>query len=64
MEWLIILLIVAGIIVLVAWLTGKLSRSSRPELPGQICPKCGSKKVRWAGYADRKECAKCGKIFG
>jgi hypothetical protein len=64
MPWLIITLIIIAIIVLVVWLSRKLSQNTRPEIYGQTCPQCGSKKARWAGYADRKECAKCGKIFG
>jgi ribosomal protein S27AE len=36
---------------------------SRHRIQGATCPKCGSDKVFWAGYSDRRECAKCGKIF-
>ena len=36
----------------------------RPEHVDKIsCPRCGSHSVRSAGYADRFECKKCGKIF-
>ena len=63
MPWL-LLLILIGVVVLIIWLSGRSSRKNNSRIPGQICPKCGSEDVRWAGYSDRKECAKCGKIFG
>lgn len=28
-----------------------------------LCPRCGSDAVRSAGYKDRWECLKCGKVF-
>ena len=39
------------------------SKINRPRIYNQKCPHCGSDKVYSAGYSDRKECGKCGKIF-
>ena len=39
------------------------SSAHREIIRGHPCPYCHSDKVQWAGYADRKECRKCGKIF-
>ncbi len=63
LSWLIILLVIVVIGVIV-WFSRRPSRSERTKIRGQTCHKCGSSDVRWAGYSDRKECAKCGKIFG
>lgn len=64
MTWLIFVIIVIVILGVVIWISRRPPSDGRQEIHGQVCPKCGSKHVRWAGYADRKECAKCGKIFG
>jgi ribosomal protein S27AE len=64
MGWLILVLLLMVIIGLIAWFSRRPSGNTRRKIHGQICPKCGSKDISWAGYADRKECAKCGKIFG
>jgi len=31
---------------------------------GLTCPNCGSNQIGRAGYGDRFECKKCGKVFG
>ena len=31
---------------------------------GITCPRCGSDQIKGAGYGDRLECKKCGKVFG
>jgi ribosomal protein S27AE len=62
--WIILgLIAVTGVI----WLIVRTVRPprKRQRIHGATCPKCGSTKVFWAGYSDRKECGnkKCGKIF-
>jgi len=61
-----ILLAVIVVVVLIWILWRRRSGSSgdtKPRIHGQRCYSCGSDEVHWAGYADRKECGKCGKIF-
>ncbi|HEX7364222.1 MAG TPA: hypothetical protein VF366_03540 [Dehalococcoidia bacterium] len=60
--WIILGLIAVGAGI---WLIVRSARPSRKRqrIHGVTCPKCDSDKVYWAGYADRKECGKCGKIF-
>jgi branched-chain amino acid transport system ATP-binding protein len=54
--------------VISAYLGEKAKSSAEPSgrkqrISGATCPKCGSKEIFSAGYSDRKECSKCGKIF-
>jgi hypothetical protein len=35
----------------------------RQRIRGQVCHECQSTDIYWAGYADRKECGRCGKIL-
>jgi ribosomal protein S27AE len=60
--WVLIGLAAIGLVV---WLIIRNARPSRSRnrIQNAICPKCGSSNVFWAGYSDRKECTKCGKIF-
>jgi hypothetical protein len=61
-TWIILGLVAVGVVI---WLVVRSARPSRSRhrIEGATCPKCGSNKVFWAGYSDRKECGKCGKIF-
>ena len=64
MLGILIAVIVVGVLAWILWQRRADSRrSSRPKIRGQTCPSCRSDDIHWAGYADRKECAKCGKIF-
>ena len=55
--------IVIGIVVWLILRRRKSSKGKRPRLYGQTCPRCHGQDIYYAGYADRKECGKCGKIF-
>jgi ribosomal protein S27AE len=62
--WILLALVVVGVdIWLIRSKTAKSSDRHRAKIGGQTCPNCGSDEVYWAGYSDRKECGKCGKIF-
>lgn len=59
-----ILLIIGVVIatVIISLIVKKAQSPKRISIRGIKCPKCGSKKVYWAGYSDRKQC-KNGHIF-
>lgn len=66
MQYLFIILLAIVIGVVVWWFIsrrGKSPKNKRPRIYGQTCPRCHSEDIHYAGYADRKECGKCGKIF-
>jgi ribosomal protein S27AE len=63
MVLIIVLIILAG---MGAWYLisrKRANRITRPRVYNQKCPNCGSTEIYSAGYSDRKECGKCGKIF-
>lgn len=59
------ILLIFGVIIVtivVSLIVKKAKSHGRTQIHGMKCPKCGCKKVYWAGYSDRKIC-KRGHIF-
>ena len=59
------ILLIIGVIILtivISVIVKKAQSPKRTPIHGIKCPKCGNKKVYWAGYSDRKIC-KRGHIF-
>lgn len=59
------ILLVIGVVIVtivVSVIIKKAQSRKRISIHGVKCPKCGSSKVYWAGYSDRKMC-KRGHIF-
>jgi ribosomal protein S27AE len=64
--WMEIAIAVIIIFALLLWFLlarKRVNRISRPRVYNQKCPHCNSDEIYTAGYGDRKECGKCGKIF-